>query len=433
VGHAAAFNHLTHYPDNATVKFDFDFGIKAIVAIAPVDGQYQPTDRLVPVENVNYLVFHGSHDGDVSSFMGIRQYQRVAFTDGEPHFKAAVFVYRANHGQWNTVWGAHDNGPRSARNLDLRTLMDPEDQRKFAKLYISAFLDASLKGDKRYLPMFRDYRVAGGWLPKTMYTTRFEESTFRPVATFEEDIDVTTGTENGVKLEGDSVATWKESRLTLRTANSPAEGSSQYNNAVTIGWNNRIAGDDTTKVGRPAAYTITLPTSLPREWSLDDRASLQFLMMPTEAMPGARAPKPDSTKKDSTAAKKPAKKPAPKKKDDDEKKPPVDLSIELIDAAGVSAKLPLSSYGVIRRPLDAYILRRRGVEKSRFASLSELVLQTYSLPLDDFKRAVPQLDLSSLRQVRFLFDRSIAGTIVVDEIGFSHMDPAFRRVVVADR
>jgi hypothetical protein len=266
-----------------------------------------------------------------------------------------------------------------------------------------------------------------------MYTTRFEESTFRPVATFEEDIDVTTGTENGVKLEGDSVATWKESRLTLRTANSPAEGSSQYNNAVTIGWNNRIAGDDTTKVGRPAAYTITLPTSLPREWSLDDRASLQFLMMPTEAMPGARAPKPDSTKKDSTAAKKPAKKPAPKKKDDDEKKPPVDLSIELIDAAGVSAKLPLSSYGVIRRPLDAYILRRRGVEKSRFASLSELVLQTYSLPLDDFKRAVPQLDLSSLRQVRFLFDRSIAGTIVVDEIGFSHMDPAFRRVVVADR
>jgi hypothetical protein len=35
--------------------------------------------------------------------------------------------------------------------------------------------------------------------------------------------------------------------------------------------------------------------------------------------------------------------------------------------------------------------------------------------------------------VRFLFDRSIAGTIVVDEIGFSHMDPAFRRVVVADR
>jgi hypothetical protein len=154
----------------------------------------------------------------------------------------------SGEGEVDTVWGAHDNGPRSARNLDLRTLMDPEDQRKFAKLYISAFLDASLKGGKRYLPMFRDYRVAGGWLPKTMYTTRFEESTFRPVATFEEDIDVTTGTENGVKLEGDSVATWKESRLTLRTANSPAEGSSQYNNAVTIGWNNRIAGDDTTKM-----------------------------------------------------------------------------------------------------------------------------------------------------------------------------------------
>lgn len=160
VGHAAALNQLRRYPDDATIELDFGFNIRSLIAIAPVDGQYRPADRLVPLENVNYMVFHGSHDGDVSGFMGIRTYQRVRFTDGAPHFKAAVFVYRANHGQWNSVWGPNDNGRRSARILDLRTLMPPEDQRRFAEIYVSAFLDATLREDKRYLPLFMDYRVA---------------------------------------------------------------------------------------------------------------------------------------------------------------------------------------------------------------------------------------------------------------------------------
>lgn len=425
VGHAAAFNTLTHYPDNANVRFDFGFGIKSIIAIAPVDGQYQPANRLVPVENVNYLVFHGSHDGDVSSFMGIRQYQRVAFTDDEPRFKAAVFVYRANHGQWNTVWGAHDNGPRSPRILDLRTLMPPEDQRQFGKVYISAFLDATLRNRKEYLPLFRDHRVAGDWLPKTMYITRFEESTFRPVAGFEEDIDVTSGSMQRVRIQGDSLATWQETRLSLRTANSPAEGSSQYNNAVTLGWNNRLAGEDTTRMGPTAAYTITLPDDLPADFELHERSALQFLMMPTETMPGARAePKDSAAAADSTKSSS-GPRPKPKERDEDEELPPVDFSIVLTDAAGVSSTLPVSNYGVVRRPLESWVLMRRDLESSRFASQSEIVLQTYSLPLADFRAAAPALDVRRIRSIRFLFDRAIAGTIIVDDIGFAALDPAY--------
>src|SRR6266542_2714200 len=87
---AGAFNRLSHYPDDATVTFDFNFGIKALVAIAPIDGQYEPAQRPTPLENVNYLVIHGSHDGDVSAFSGLRQYERIQFTDGRPWFKAAV-------------------------------------------------------------------------------------------------------------------------------------------------------------------------------------------------------------------------------------------------------------------------------------------------------------------------------------------------------
>jgi hypothetical protein len=360
--------------------------------------------------------------------MGIRQYQRVRFTGERPYLKAAVFVYRANHGQWNTVWGAHDNGPRSARILDLRTLMAPEDQRQFGRVYISSFLDATLRGRKEYLPLFRDHRVAADWLPKTMYITRFEESTFRPIAGFEEDIDVTSGSVDGVGIVGDSLATWQESRLSLRTANSPAEGSSQYNNAVTLGWNNRLAGEDTTRMGPPAAYTLTLPEDLPPEWSLDERSALQFLMMPTETMPGPRAEPRDSAAADSAKASDDRPRRRPERKAEDEELPPVDFSIELTDAAGASVALPISSYGVVRRPLESWILMRRDIERERFARRSEIVLQTYSLPLADFTAAEPALDVRRLRSVRFLFDRAVAGTIIVDDIGFAALDPAYLAV-----
>ncbi|MBI4520790.1 MAG: MFS transporter [Gemmatimonadetes bacterium] len=432
VGHAAAFNRLTHYPDDANFRFDFGFGIRSIIAIAPVDGQYQPTDRLVPLENVNYLVFHGSHDGDVTSFAGLRQYQRVRFTDGRPHLKAAVFVYRANHGQWNTVWGARDNGPRSGRILDLRTLLTAEDQRDFGRVYVSAFLEATLRDDPRYLALFRDHRIAADWLPETMYITRFQEESFRLAASFEEDIDVTSGTARGVRLSGDSLATWRESRLALRSANTPSEGTSQFNNAVTLGWNNRIAGEDTTRVGRPASYTVSLPETFANEWRIGPETALQFLLMPTEAMPAPRRPASDSAAADSTRAEE-RERETSSRRDDDEELPPVDLSIEVVDANGLSASLPLSDYGVIRRPLATWILRRRDVERARFGRQSEIVLQTYSIPLRDFVRGSTALDLTRVRVIRFVFDRATAGTVILDDIGFATLDPAYLPVADGGR
>ena len=112
---AAAFNRLTRYPDDASLEFDFGFDIQAVISIAPVDGQYLPADQRAPLSDINYLVFHGSHDGDVTSFHGLRLFNRVRFTRGPDSgmFKSAVYVYRANHGQWNTVWG-HTTTVRAA-------------------------------------------------------------------------------------------------------------------------------------------------------------------------------------------------------------------------------------------------------------------------------------------------------------------------------
>ena len=87
---AAAFNRLTRYPDDASFEFDFGFDIRAVIAIAPVDGQYLPADQRAPVHDVNYLVFHGSHDGDVTSFHGLRQFNRVRFSEAGARADAAA-------------------------------------------------------------------------------------------------------------------------------------------------------------------------------------------------------------------------------------------------------------------------------------------------------------------------------------------------------
>ena len=137
--------------------------------------------------------------------------------------------------------------------------------------------------------MFRDHRTIGEWLPKTMYVTRFQSSSFRPLATFEEDIDVTTATAHGVKLEGDSLGTWREELLDLRSRNRPNTSSSQQSNALRLGWNNRIAGEDDT-VGTPASYTISLPDGLAANWGLTSSSRLDLMLAAVEGSPGPRAP-----------------------------------------------------------------------------------------------------------------------------------------------
>jgi dienelactone hydrolase len=418
---AGAFNRLNYYPDDATVTFDFNFGIRALVAIAPIDGQYQPAQRPTPLENVNYLVIHGSHDGDVSSFSGLRQYQRVKFTDGGTWFKAAVWMYRANHGQWNTVWGNQDNGPQSGRWLDLRGLISEEEQRQFAAVYFSAFLEATLRAKKEYLPLFRDHRTIGPWLPRTMYVTRFQESGFRALADFSEDVDVTTGTVSGVRVAGDSLSTWREGQVPLRWRDSRVG-----HGGVWLGWNNRIKGDDTAKRGKPASYSILIPDSVRTAWEVGARTALVLSLAATDQTPGPREPAKDSTKaKEDSAAKKKTD-PAPKPgKAETKDTLPIDITIEAQDRAGVTVRIPLSRYGPVRRPLEMTVSRRKGEDRRDYTTLYELVLQTYVIPLGDLVTSEPRFNPSTLTEVRLVFDRADAGTVVVSDVGLSNPDPAF--------
>lgn len=418
---AAAFNRLAYYPDDFTLRFDFNFQIQSLVAIAPVDGQYQPANRPTPVSDVNYLVFHGSHDGDVSSFVGLRQYQRVRFTtDTVPRFKAALWMYRANHGQWNTGWRNLDNGPTSARWLDLRGLLPLEEQLRFGEVVISAFLDATLRGRREYLPLFQDHRSAGGWLPKTIYLTRFQPSGFRPLADYMEDVDLTTGTADGVRIEGDSLGTWREGMVRTRSTGNNDLG----HNAVWIGWNNRIAGPDTTRLGRPAAYRLHLPDTLAAAWSVDHRTALQLSLLVASGRPGPRTAPRDSTA-DSTARPTPPRPPARPRTPPGPDTTTVELSVELVDQAGVRVLLLLGDYAPVRRPPEMTVRRRAGRDRRMFGNLYEQVLQTFTVPLADARRADARFDPARLASVGLVFDRTVAGTVMVSDIGLASLESAF--------
>ena len=338
-------------------------------------------------------------------------------------FKSAIFVYRANHGQWNTVWNNKDNGPTSGRSLELDALMPGEQQRQFGRVVIGGFLEAVLHGNRAYQPMFRDHRAAGDWLPPTMYMNRYGDANAKYLATFDDDVDLTTGSAPGVRLQGDSLSTWKENDVPVRS-----RGTTFRSNVVTLGWNNTPIGKDTTLARYAARYSISLPDSLRTAWQPNNTSAVLLTIgLTTQSAPprktGRDGAKRDSSASDSSAKSGDKKKapPKPKAPPADTTKRPTDLTVELEDAQGHVARLPLSEFGPVRVPLEAYLYRRKGRDKTQFPTLSEPVMQTFVLPMSVFTNVNATFDPAALRTIRLVFDRTRTGTILLDDVGLTSL------------
>ena len=305
---------------------------------------------------------------------GINQYERVRFSDGFDGFKSALYIYRANHGQFNTTWGDNDLGMLVAAGfLNRGALLPPEQQRQIASVYLSAFFEAALKGQTGYLPLFADARAApAGWLPDTLYIHRFNRAGDRLLADFEEDVDLLTASLPGGRLTGENLKLWREQRI-------HAKGDAQFNAGVYLGWTEEA----------PAAYTLTLPPGTPAPAEAIIFALADALQDPT---PQGQTPAPPA---------------GPRQ--------PIDLTVTLVDAAGNEAALPLSAYRPIQPQLPAPVFKAALFERR---GPSEPVLQSYSLPLAHFTAANPAFDPARIAAIRFVFDRTPRGSVVLDEVGF---------------
>ena len=362
---AAAFNRLPSYPGSARTNFDFGFGIRAVVAIAPVDGQYKPGGRSTPLQDVNYLVLQGSHDGDMRSFDGIRQYNRLRFEGEGDWFKAAVYFDQANHGQFNTTWGRSDLGAFPDEGLlNLAPILPEEEQEQIARVLISAFLEATLNDRREYRPLFRDLRLAKAWLPPTAYVSRYAEPGTAWVATFEEDLNARTATLPGAGSAGQDLSEWYEKVVDKKWGD-------QDTAAVYLGWTHPVGTEQ-------PGYRLDLPEA---------------------ALPGGLG----STLVLDLAAGKVYSQ-------------PLDLTIEVTDREGERASLALSWFAPLQPQIEFHTLKG-GLLESPGTRSAEPVFQTYEFPMAAFQAGNPNLDAAALASIRLVMDRTEEGLVILDNVG----------------
>jgi dienelactone hydrolase len=367
---AALFNKLSFYPDDGTIRFHYGFPIKSVIAIAPPDGQYKPAGQSRVIGDINYFTLQGANDADMSSFEGSRQWDHIRFTGAGSYFKSELYVYRANHGQFNTVWGRTDAAAPRNWFLNLRPLLTGEEQRRIAKVYLSAFLEATLHNRREYIPLFEDYRRGRQWLPDTLYVNRYLDSSNRTIANFNEDADVTTTTIPGGRLAAKKLTVWREGRIPFR------DGNREYN-GVFLGWN---------RSDEKASYSITLPPGLATA------RSVLTLSIATS----------DET-------------------DTDEKSGATDFTIAMESDNGAIAKIPLSRFGALLPPIEVRFMKLEPLDRKFYKSPSEPVFQTLRLPLSAFAAQNTRFDAAKLKTVRFEFDRTPSRVVIVSEIGFSDL------------
>jgi hypothetical protein len=389
---AALFNRMQYYPENAGIRFDYGFAIQAVVAIAPAEGQYKPAGQYRRIQDVSYLTLQGANDADVSEFMGSLQWEHVRYTGPGPWFKAEIYAYRANHGQFNTVWGRTDVGEPLSWFLNLKPLMPGEEQRRISKTYIAAFLEATLQGRREYLPLFEDWRVGRAWLPDTIYLNRFQDASYVPLAAYQEDADITTTTAPGGHIAGENLSIWREGRI-------PWRGGDRDYNGVFLGWNRAK--------GAPAAsYTVTLPEGAAAKWRLGKASTIELSIAALDE----DAPLPGKKKDDKS------KEPKDSKKKDRESP---DFTIELAASDGATASAPVSRFAAIPPPLKEKFTKLDAIDDAGYEKDWEPVLQTVRARFGAFQVAGPKpFDPAKLTAVRLKFNRTAMSVICISGIGF---------------
>jgi len=420
---AAMMNKLPYYPDDASIKLDYNFNIKSVVAIAPVDGQYKPGNSGTKFNDVNYFVIHGAQDGDVRSFMGSQQYERISFKDSSYYMKSGLFVFGANHGQFNSTWGNNDLGFSLTGALNLKQLLSEDDQQQIAKVYISAFLDATLKNKKEYIPLFVDARKGKNWLPETIYLNQFEDSTSEFIADFDEDFDVVSTTKNG-SISSENLTVWREEEIKLKWQQKGSRG-------LVLGWNYDSDEEEEEKeeeipVEKLASYSIEIDSNMV---VIDSTKAFVFSMAEATESSNPKT-KGKWVDDDENSELKDEEEEEDEKEEDnedkekdnnseeDEPEEPIDFSILFEDGNGQSIQFSLSDFSPLQREIESVIMKVDFLTGDKEA---EKIFQTFYYPIEKISGMNPDFDSSNLKKITYLFNKSKEGVVVIDNIGFMNV------------
>ena len=210
-----------------------------------------------------------------------------------------------------------------------------------------------------------------------------------PLASFEEDADLTTGAAQGAHIAGDNLSIWREGRIPWR------QGDRDYN-GVFLGWN-RAPG------APAAAYTITLPDGAAAKWGLNSASALELSVAALDEdapLPGKRK---DEAKK------------KPEKSKPERESP--DFTIELESSDAVTVRAPASRFAAIPPPLKEKFTKLSFLDSQAYEKDWEPVFQTVRAPLGAFG-GDSRFDARKLLTVRLKFDRTAKSVICISGVGF---------------
>jgi len=350
---------------------DFGFGIRSVIALAPCDNRYKPAGRPLRLRNVDYLLLASAHDGDMNYLDGLGQYHRTTFADNPDGFKALAYLYRGNHGNFNTVWGDADQGQFESLVLNRQPLLSAAEQEQAAKVFISGFLEASLNERAEYRALFYNPAAARAWLPNDIVVTQYADDSFIPLDTNERGSLSETDVPGGATV-AQGMSTWQAVGRTLRDGETTVP-----NRGLLLEW----------AAGAEPSYALELPAGAAAEWGLtpDDALSFTLASMMPEGAPGA-------------------------------------VAVELETTGGTVVRLPLTQFGPLQPALPVRLTKAEwlanapGIELA-LASPIERVDQTFDLPLSAFVVADPAFRAEELSAIRFIFDGQVDGRLLLDEIG----------------
>ena len=233
---AALFNKYDYYPENGSIKFNYHFNIKSVIAIAPTTDQYQPADHEVVLEDINYFLIQGANDQDLVDFQGKKMYEQVGFSGEGNYLKSLLYFAGANHGQFNELWGEYDRAQPVSPFLNTANFLSEQDQQEVLCTFSKVFLDATLKNETEYVDLLSNYQKYASVLPKTVYLQNYKDSSFWTLANYEEDSDLSTATLAGVTLSAKFMNQWTEEVVRLTSPSGTQRGN---NNALFLRWTNK--------------------------------------------------------------------------------------------------------------------------------------------------------------------------------------------------
>jgi hypothetical protein len=118
-------------------------------------------------------------------------------------------------------------------------MMNEHDQQQIAKVYISAFAEVVLHNATAYLGLFKNSASISDWLPNQILLNTYKDTKTKVLVSYEEDIDVTTGTMAESTIQAENLKIWREATLKFR------DKDTQANNAAVLGWDK----DSTSLIG----------------------------------------------------------------------------------------------------------------------------------------------------------------------------------------